>query len=84
MPEHPNLEPSIFQLMLVPHQAEHFWPLLNAAKDRTGISGIVCTVNRCLDLANGSLVLELQAACLDPVATRKEQQIIAESRKESE
>jgi hypothetical protein len=71
MPEHPNPEPSIFQPVLAPHQAEQFWPLLNAAKDRTGISGIVCTANRCLDLTNGSLVLELQAACLGPVANRK-------------
>ena len=74
---------SIVRLTLYPSQAKQFWPLLEDGLNRTGISGILCTINRSQDLNDGHLFLELQAAVLDGPATCKIQQLIAESRKES-
>jgi hypothetical protein len=68
--------------MLAPHQAEQFWSVLHEARDKTAISGILYTINRCLDLTNGGLILELQAARLDGATTRKIQELISDSRKE--
>ena len=77
MPVQPDAEPTIFQLMLAPpHQARQFWPILHAAKEETGISGILCIINRCLDLTDGGLVLVLQTARLDRETTRKIQQLL--------
>ena len=55
---------SIVRLTLYPSQAKQFQPLLEDAFDRTGIHGILCTVNRIQDLSEGHLFLELQAARL--------------------
>jgi hypothetical protein len=75
---------TIVRLTLYPSQAEQFKPLLADAFNSTGgIHGVLCTVNRCQDLNAGHLFLELQAARLDGATTRKIQQLIAESRKES-
>jgi hypothetical protein len=77
MPSATQELPRILRLALSPDQAEQFWPLLKGAKDRTGISGILCTVAPVLDLTNGGgLVLELQAARLGRKATLKIQELI--------
>lgn len=72
-------DPSIFQLTLTPTQAQQFGPLLDEAKDKTGVSGVLCTINRWLDLTDGGLVLVLQAARLDRATTRKIQELIRAS-----
>jgi hypothetical protein len=77
-------ESRIVRLTLYPSQAKQFQPLLADAFNSTGgIHGVLCTINRCQDLNAGHLFLELQAARLNGAATRKIQQLIAESRKES-
>jgi hypothetical protein len=68
---------------LYPSQAKQFEPLLEDAFNRTGIHGVLCTINRTQDLSEGHIFLEMQAARLNASATRRVQQIIAESRKES-
>jgi hypothetical protein len=75
-------ESRIVRLTLYPSQAKQFHPLLEDALNRTGIHGVLCTINRSRDLNGGHLLLELQAARLDPLATRKIQQLISESRQE--
>ena len=68
----------VVRLTLYPSQAKRFLPLLEDARDRAGgINGLLLTINRSQDLHEGHMFLELQAACLDPVATRKIQQLIA-------
>jgi hypothetical protein len=79
MPEQPNQGPSIFRLMLTPGQAQQFGNVLDETKERTGISGILCTISRCLDLPDGGLILVLQAARLDRAMTRKIQELIRAS-----
>jgi hypothetical protein len=43
------------KIMLYPSQAKQFWPLLVDGLNRTGISGILCTINRSQDLNDGHL-----------------------------
>ena len=76
-------DPRVVRLTLYPSQAKQFQPLLEDAFNRTGIHGIVCTVNRTQDLSEGHAFLELQAAVLDGATTRKIQQLISDSRQES-
>jgi hypothetical protein len=75
-------DPTIVRLTLYPSQAKQLQPLLEDAFNRTGIHGVLCTVNRTQDLDEGHLFLELQAARLDGAATRKIQQLISESLRE--
>jgi hypothetical protein len=75
-------ETPVVRIALYPLQAKAFTKLLSDARDRTGIAGILCTVNQALDLNDGRLLLELQAARLGSAVTRRIQQLIAESRKE--
>ena len=56
-----NKEPTIDRLTLYPSQAKHFWPLLEDGLNRTGFSGLLCTINKLQDLSEGHLFLELQA-----------------------
>jgi hypothetical protein len=78
-------EARIVRLTLYPSQAKQFSPLLADAFERTGgIHGALFTCNRCQDLSEGHLLLELQAAVLDGTRTRRIQQLILESRQESE
>jgi hypothetical protein len=74
--ETPEEPPSVVKLVLYPSQARPFARLLEDTKDKTGISGILCTVNQTLDLNDGRLLLELQAARLDRKATLKIQELI--------
>ena len=71
-------ESTVVKLVLYPSQARPFSRLLTDARDRTGIAGILCTVNQALDLNDGRLLLELQAARLDGSSTRKIQQLISD------
>jgi hypothetical protein len=73
-------EATIVRLTLHRSQAKQFWSLLEEALNRTGIHGVLCTVNRFQDLNAGHLFLELQAGRLDGATTRKIQQLILESR----
>ena len=75
-------EPIIVPIAPDPSQSERFRPLLEDALNRTGVHGMLCAINQCQDLKNGDLFLELQAGRLNAVATRKIQQLIADSRKE--
>jgi hypothetical protein len=68
--------PLLVKLVLYPSQARAFSRLLEDARDNTGVSSILCTVNQALDLHDGRLLLELQAACLDRKATLKIQELI--------
>src|SRR5262245_22337468 len=79
----PQEEPIIVPVMLYPSPAERFRPLLADALNRTGVHGVLATINRSRDLRDGHLFLELQIGRLDGATTRKIQQLIAESRKES-
>jgi hypothetical protein len=70
-------KPAIVKIALYPSQTRGFWELLENARDETGISGIFCTVNKCLDLHDGGrLLLELQAARLDRRTTLKIQELL--------
>jgi hypothetical protein len=75
-------DPTIVRLTLYPSQTKQFQSLLEDALNRTGIHGVLCTVNRTQDLNDGHLFLELQAARLDGAATRKIQQLISNSLRE--
>jgi hypothetical protein len=71
------------KIALYPSQTRGFWELLENARDETGISGILCTVNKCLDLHDGGrLLLELQAARLDRRTTLKIQELLRISQEE--
>ena len=74
--ESPEAPPLLVKLVLYPSQARPFSKLLENARDNTGVSGILCTVNQALDLNDGRLLLELQAARLDRKATLKIQELI--------
>jgi hypothetical protein len=65
-----------FRIILFPLQAHQFKEALDESRDRTGVEGLLCTVSRHFDSASGGTVLELQAAKLSQVATRKIQQIL--------
>jgi hypothetical protein len=71
--ESPEAPPLLVKLVLYPGQARPFSRLL---EDLGGISGILCTDNQALDLNDGRLLLELQAARLDRKATLKIQELI--------
>jgi hypothetical protein len=71
-------ESTVVKIVLYPSQTRAFSRLLSDARDRTGIAGILCTVNQALDLNDGRLLLELQAARLDGSSTRKIQQLISD------
>ena len=75
-------DPRVVRLTLYPSQAKQFQPLLEDAFNRTGIHGVLCTVNRTQDLSERHLFLELQAARLDGAATRKIQQLISDNLRE--
>jgi hypothetical protein len=74
--------PTVVRLTLYPSPAKQFQPLLEDAFNRTGIHGVLCTINKSQDLNAGHLFLELQAGRLDGATTRKIQQLISDSRKE--
>ena len=80
--ENLSQEATIVRVTLYPSQAKQFRPLLAEALNRTGVHGVLCTVNRFQDLNAGHVFLELQAAQLDGATTRKIQQLISGSRKE--
>ena len=73
-------EATIVRLTLYPSQAKQFRPLLADALNRTGIHGVLCTVNKSQDLNAGHLFLELQVGRLDGATTRKIQQLISEKK----
>jgi hypothetical protein len=64
-------ESGVIKIALYPSQARPFETLLPDARNRTGITGVLCTVNKVLDLNDGRLLLELQAARLDRQTTLK-------------
>jgi hypothetical protein len=70
-PPQEEQEESIAKIALYPSQVRPFSRLLSDARDRTGVAGILCTVNQTLDLNDGRLLVELQAARLDGATTRK-------------
>jgi hypothetical protein len=80
MSEQPIAESSIFRIMLSRAQAEQFWATLSSERKDTISSGILCTINRCLDLTGGGLVLQLDAARLDRATTRNIQELIQASK----
>jgi hypothetical protein len=75
-------EQTIVRLTLYPSQTRQFRRLLDGAFNRTGIHGVLLTIDQTQDLNAGHLFLELQAARLDGATTRKIQQLISASRKE--
>jgi hypothetical protein len=78
----PQEESTIVKIVLYPSQARPFSRLLPDARDRTGISGILCSLNQALDLNDGRLFLELQAARLDRRATLKIQELLRNAQEE--
>jgi hypothetical protein len=79
----PREASTIVRLTLYPSQAKQFWPLLEDARNRTEIQGVLLTVNRFQDLKEGHLFLELQAARLDRRATLKIQELLRGAQKHS-
>lgn len=68
----------VFRVFLSELQSAQFQTVLAEAQDRTGVSGIFCTVRRTFDLDNNRIGLELQVGWLSKDATRKIQRILAE------
>lgn len=72
--------PDIIQITLTDDQRRALAPLLDAARQATGIEGVLCSLSRAYCNRRGGSVLELQLMCCDRPLAQKAMRLLASSK----